>query len=336
MYQHQSADQTSPMAAPIIQDNSETNEIYTNEMWTEDGAMAMLEAELLRTDAAPVTTTGAAAIEDAGADLFDEDDSLMDLLTRAENQLKEQKLWQYSHPLHRADQRQQQVSSIAIDRPPPSSPQHQSSPSPSHCQQLVVYTPPPPATRAAAFNCFPPHNRIPPAATTRIPPAFTATTRIPPAFTATSSRQQGFPPAASTSASTTTNHPYRRPRAILGSNSMRHEQHFDFDGLIRFSDPSRRRTIALKHLSDAFQYPVLGARVVRSYNKDAVIIRVANVGRRGNEDAEIETFMPHRFTTKITRANVQSFNSGCHNLIMQVVHSEGRSSDIRLNRRPLR
>ncbi|XP_039299145.1 uncharacterized protein LOC120354987 [Nilaparvata lugens] len=284
-----SADQTSPMAAPI---NSETNEIYTNELWSEDGAMAMLEAELLRSDAAPA---------DAGVELFDEDDSLMDLLTRAENQLKEQKLWQY--PLHQTVRRQQQVSSL--DHPPPSSP---------HCQQLVVYTPPPPATRAAAA---------------RIPPAPTVTTRIPPAFTVTS-HQQGCPPAAASTSATAT-HPYRRPRAILGSNSMRHE--FDFDGLIRFSDPSRRRTIALKHLSDAFQYPVLGARVVRSYNKDAVIIRVANVGRRGNEDAEIETFMPHRFTTKITRANVQSFNSGCHNLIMQVVHSEGRSSDIRLNRR---
>ncbi|XP_039295057.1 uncharacterized protein LOC120353859 [Nilaparvata lugens] len=256
--------------------------------------MAMLEAELLRSDAAP-----------ADAGLFDEDNSLMELLTRAEKQLKEQNLWQ---PLHQTDRRQQQVSSP--DLPPPSSP---------HCQQLVIYTSPPPATRAAA---------IPPAFTVtshqqvRIPPA--PTTRIPPAFT---SHQQGCPPAAAAS----TAHPYSRPRAILGSNSMRHE--FDFDGLIRFSDPSRRRTIALKHLSDAFQYPVLGARVVRSYNKDAVIIRVANVGRRGNEDAEIETFMPHRFTAKITRANVQSFNSGCHNLIMQVVHSEGRSSDIRLNRR---
>ncbi|XP_039280697.1 uncharacterized protein LOC120350593 [Nilaparvata lugens] len=306
-----SADQSSPMAAP---NNSGTNDIYTNELWSEDGAMAMLEAELLRSDAAP-----------ADVDLFDEENSLMELLTRAEKQLKEQNLWQ---PLHQTDRRQQQVSSP--DLPPPSSP---------HCQQLVIYTSPPPATRAAAI---PPaftitsHQqvRIPPAPTTRISPAFTVTsqvrippattTRIPPAFT---SHQQGCPPAAAAS----TAHPYSRPRAILGSNSMRHE--FDFDGLIRFSDPSRRRTIALKHLSDAFQYPVLGARVVRSYNKDAVIIRVANVGRRGNEDAEIETFMPHRFTAKITRANVQSFNSGCHNLIMQVVHNEGRSSDIRLNRR---
>ncbi|XP_039299459.1 extensin-like [Nilaparvata lugens] len=148
-----SADQTSPMAAPI---NSETNEIYTNELWSEDGAMAMLEAELLRSDAAPA---------DAGVDLFDEDNSLMELLTRAEKQLKEQNLWQY--PLHQTVRRQQQVSSP--DHPPPSSP---------HCQQLVVYTSPPPATRAAA---------IPPATTTRIPPAFTVTShqqvRIPPAPT---------------------------------------------------------------------------------------------------------------------------------------------------------
>ncbi|XP_039297519.1 uncharacterized protein LOC111060978 [Nilaparvata lugens] len=284
-------------------------DIYTNELWTEDGAMAMLEAELLRSDTAP-------------ANLFDEDESLLDLLTRAERQLKQQNLWQY--PLHQTGQ--QQVSSA--DQPPPSSP---------HCQQLVVYTSPPPATRAAAMPpAFASHQRIPP--TTRISPAVTSQVRIPPAPTTRISPAftSRIPPATTTTippafTSHQQAHPYSRPRAILASNSIRHE--FDFDGLIRFSDPSRRRTIALKHLSDAFQYPVLGARIVRSFNKDAVIIRVANVGRRGNEDAEIETFMPHRFTAKITRANVQSFNSGCHNLIMQVVHSEGRSSDIRLNRR---